>query len=78
MRDARTRVRLGSNEQLPTAIRTDSTPDTSSTRWPHFKSPEPNRPTCECGEALTTCQGCRELRCLWCDPVTSDDCRWTI
>lgn len=78
MRDASAEGRRGGNEQHPTAIRADSATDAYATRRPRFKSGEPDRPSCHCGETLTPCPGCRELRCLWCDPITSDDCRWTM
>lgn len=31
-------------------------------------------PTCHCGQALTRCATCGDLRCLRCDPYRSDDC----
>lgn len=29
---------------------------------------------CHCGDAMVSCVGCGELRCLKCDPYLSDDC----
>jgi hypothetical protein len=33
---------------------------------------------CECGTEYDLCAGCREVRCLNCDPYLSDDCRWAL
>lgn len=29
---------------------------------------------CHCGDAMVSCVGCGEPRCLTCDPYLSDDC----
>lgn len=39
---------------------------------------DPRAALCECGGHLVLCEGCRESRCLQCDPYRSDDCRWSL
>lgn len=78
MRDTGTDGHAGADAHEPSAPRNARIPDSDVLRWPHFRSPVPDPASCECGEALKRCPGCRELRCLWCDPITSDDCRWGI
>ncbi len=41
------------------------------------KQPVASSGQCACGAQLSTCAGCKELRCLDCHPYLSDDCRWT-
>lgn len=38
------------------------------------RSADPDVSRCHCGRLLIRCSGCQSLRCLDCDPYSSDDC----
>jgi hypothetical protein len=49
------------------------------TGWAARQSvPEDLAEVCHCGEALTACARCGTSRCLACEPVQPDDCRWSL